>query len=103
MYVCVMQTEKIFIREDKSRVKIVVYFYIDSRYTTSTWDWQVLIAQPGKRKFKDVVNPDDHEYRSQSFPEGRNKWAKAKQLEYVTPEEVLEVKMDLWQQLKPTL
>ena len=98
-----MRHEKIIKREDGSKVLIRVSFSTTNYSEGYNWGVDVLISAANKRKFTNVVNTDDYEYRQQSFPHGRNAWAVKKQLEYVTPDELLQAKLELWEMLKPEL
>ncbi len=74
-----MRHEKIFKREDGSRVKIEVEIYVPFNYFHSDghkWSSIVAYCAPGKRKFLPGY--------------GRH-----------TPDEILEVKLELWNKLKP--
>lgn len=93
-----MKTEKIFIRTDKSRVKIEVHLYLDIT-RGAVYRISVSVCQPGKRKFI-YIDRNDYEYRSLSMRE-REKSLEYEQLKYVSSEEILESKMELWQRIKP--
>lgn len=97
-----MKHEKIIKRDNGDRVKISVTFtttnYSEQQYK---WGCEVEVAPNRKRKFENVVNTDDWDYRRQSFPDGRNAWAARKHLEYATADEIHQVKLELWEMLKP--
>lgn len=94
-----MRHEKIIKRLDGSRVMLAVEFNAD--YRGVIWRVDVRKAAPGKRKFFDVVDTNDFDYRRQSFPEGREVWAKNKMLEHVTLKEIKDAKLELYELLKP--
>lgn len=97
-----MRHEKIFLRPDKSKTSISVDVYISGYSGDSPkWSFSVHICQPRKRTWRGVLDHDDYFWRRLDMKE-REKSDIAKQLEYVTPEEVLEVQLELWEQLKPT-
>lgn len=98
-----MRYEKIIKRDDKSRVEIDVEFY-QSTYTGNppSYKISIYICEPGKRKFHGIYRSDDWEYRKLSVPD-REKWVLQQQLKYVTTEEILQAKLELWEKLKPTL
>ena len=91
--------EKIFKREDGSRVKIVAdlmnYRLFDFEYRTS-----VYTCKKNKRSWFGVVNTDSYEYRGLSMDD-RRKAEKAAQLKIVSKDEILQVKIELWELLKP--
>lgn len=74
--------EKIFKREDGSRIKLCV------RILYGQWtDIDVYIAQPKKKKFIDVHNANDYTYRALNMEERRRSRLEC-QLQYVTKEEI---------------
>lgn len=98
-----MTHEKIFFRPDGSKVKIVAslsigYFTGDA----AKWDYFVLSCEPKKRIWRGVVDEDDYAYRALSMAD-RKKKSEAGYLKFVTKEEVLSAKMELWEKLKPIL
>lgn len=100
-----MQHEKVIVRPDKSKIMLKVSINISSYGSDAgvKWEWDIYYCAPGKRKYGSVYSTNDYEYRRQPFPEGRRKWAEAKMYEYISKEEVLEAKLELWEKLKPTL
>lgn len=94
-----MRHEKIIKRDDGSRVMLVVEFNAD--YRGVMWRVDVRRSAPGKRKFFDVVDTNDFDYRLQSFPEGRERWATNKMLEHVSKDEIMAAKLELYELLKP--
>lgn len=97
-----MKHEKIIKREDGSKVKISISFYSDS-FRPESDKYRVAVQTCAKRKrtWINVTNSDDYSYRCLSMDE-RSKFAKEKQLEYVSKEEILSAKLELWEKLKPT-
>lgn len=86
--------EKIFKREDGTRVK--VYIRISGYYRFEV-ECSVSVCQPGKRKFTDVVSTDDYYYR---ISKNQNAYVKSKALEVVTEAEVREVADELFERLR---
>lgn len=74
-----MQHEKIIKRSDGSEVKICVYFLYDSGRDKAYWTYVVHTRAPGKKEF---------------IYQGSDEW--------VTPEEILQAKLELWEKIKPT-
>jgi hypothetical protein len=98
-----MRHEKIFIREDKSKVSLTVSIDISTYSRTPIeWDFSVAICEPRKRTWKYVTNKDDYSWRKLSM-EDRAKYDRSMYLKHVTTEEVLEVQMELWEMIKPKL
>lgn len=95
-----MKHEKLIKREDGSRVKIDVEFYANSIMGEHRYLYRVLICGKGKKKFTNPANTDSYEYRSLSMPD-RRKYEERQYLEYVTNEEILATKLELWNKLKP--
>lgn len=96
-----MTHEKVIKREDGSRVIIRVDFWMNST-TGPVYNVDVRYCAPGKRTFRDIFSSDDHEYRRLSMGE-RSAFVYYKQLEYVSVTEIYQVKLELWEKLKPTL
>lgn len=86
--------EKIFKREDETRVKVYIRITMCYRFEI---ECEVSVCQPGKRKFTKVVNTDDYDYR---VSENRSAYAKRKALEVVTEAEVREVADELFECLR---
>lgn len=95
-----MKHEKIIRREDKSRIKIKVSFFSDFR--GNSYLCSVLTCPKGKRKFVNAVVTDDWNRRKLSMNE-REVYDHRQQLKYVSEQEILEAKLELWEKLKPTI
>ena len=95
-----MQHEKIFKRADGSKVTINVSATLDYHAKGINYMVSVYVCQPKKRIFKNVFSGDDFSYRRLNNAD-RAAFILAKQLEVVTEAEILEVKTELWQLLKP--
>jgi hypothetical protein len=93
-----MYHEKIFKREDGSRVKLMVsvmflYNKLVYRCSTST-------CIKGKRTWISTTNTDNYTYRALGMKD-RKKVEEADMMKVVTPEEILEARLETWQLLKP--
>lgn len=86
--------EKIFKREDGTRVKVCIRI---SGFYRFEIECSVSVCQPGKRKFTKVVSTGDYNYR---INENQNAYVKRKALEVVTEEEVREVADELFERLR---
>jgi len=98
-----MKNEKIIIRENGNKLKIVVDTWMSSYSDCGpiTYRVEVYIKEKYKRKWRPI--PEElsvWEYRKLS-KEAHEKAKKENQLRFVTEQEILEVKMKAWQELKP--
>lgn len=92
-----MQHEEIIKRDNGSKVKIIIYLWL----TPEDHYWvKVLILQNNKRKWQNISNKDDYEYRKLSTSD-RRLYDVALYLQYVSKDEILHAKMNLWNKLKP--
>ena len=95
-----MTHQKIFIREDGTKFKIVARLWVETigdihNYNISVWE-----CKPKKKKWVNVINTDDYRYRN--IPMGNRKEYERKLfLAFVTTEEILSTKIELWNKLKP--
>jgi hypothetical protein len=98
-----MLHEKIFKREDGSRVKIEVVVTITwSRSEKPVYRYLVRLCEPKKRTWKPVENFGyNYKWRAMSIPD-RGKYQIKKYLEHVTKEEMLETALEAWELMKPT-
>lgn len=94
-----MKHEKIFKKEDGSKVSITVRVWLDG-YRAAVYNIDVSVCDAGKRKFRGISR-DDYEYRSLSMPD-RERAMTREYLKYVTAEELHAAKLELWEKLKPT-
>lgn len=95
-----MKHEKIFKREDGSKVNIGIDFYPESFTNKFTYRVSVSTCEPKKRAFRYVNDTDDYTWRRLSSEE-RKTYEMKKNLEHVTKEEVQETAIELWQKMKP--
>lgn len=96
-----MRHEKIIKREDGTRYLLCIDLYIDSFRETVSWTVQVWTKAKGKRNWTDV--PDtlyEHTIRRMSLKDQEEHRMK-NILRFVTPEEILEAKLELWNKIKP--
>jgi len=96
-----MKHEKVFKRENGMQYNIVADLYIDSirevvRYTIQLW-----CREKGKKNWH--LPPDTlHEYQFRSLSmEERESHKNTNILRFVTEEEILSVKLELWNKIKP--
>jgi len=96
-----MRHEKIFKRENGTQYKISVGLIVDFRSTEFNADLET--RDKGKRKWFKTSNDykDSNEFRVLDWPE-KLKYHQKKFLDHVTAEEILSVKLELWEKIKPT-
>jgi len=92
--------EHILIREDGNKVKITAFFTTYS--STPKFETNVRTCLKGKRTWVSVLDTDSFSYRRLDRAE-RTKHEYQCQLDYVTKEELLEAKLELWQSIKPMI
>lgn len=94
--------EAILKRDDGTRVKITVEYYSDSVYSSKSLEYKVIVSycNKGKRTWMLTYNADGYKYRKLSMEE-RRIFVKESYLDYVTEKEILEVKLALWESIKP--
>ena len=97
----IMKHEKIFKREDGTKVNISVNFWVDSIGDKFTYRVSVSTCEPKKRIFKYVNDIDDYTWRRLNT-EQRAECTMNRNLEHVTKEEIQEVVIELWEQMKPS-
>lgn len=97
-----MKFEKELKRPDGSRIKIEAHLSLGWMNQNVEWTTTVLKCEPKKRTFKYVVDADSYTYRGMS-QEDKLKLRMDTYLQFVTKEEILSVKLELWQSLKPTI
>lgn len=93
-----MTHEKIIKREDGTRVCIQLTLIADFREVS--WRVNISVCQPKKRTFKGIYSSDDYLFRRMEHEE-KKYFIESKQLEYVTPAEILFAKLELWNKFKP--
>jgi hypothetical protein len=91
--------EKMIKREDGSRIKIIVEIF-NVNYGSLQYKSSVLHCDKGKRTWRGTFNSDDYEYRGLSMDD-RRKFEYESQLEFVSDQEILQAKIELWESLKP--
>jgi hypothetical protein len=90
--------DKIIKRDDGSRVKIVInviFIHNEIAYRTT-----VLICIKGKRTWRNATDSNDYTHRALSM-EDRVKKDLKNQLTIISESEMLDAKLEAWQQLKP--
>ncbi|MDH3382097.1 MAG: hypothetical protein OEL54_05290 [Flavobacteriaceae bacterium] len=95
-----MTHEKIFKRDDGSKVKITVRIMYSFLYDVK-YSLHVMTCGKRKRKFQKTFDYDDYEYRKLGDKE-RTVFAKKKYLEHATKEEIDIVASELLEKIKPS-
>lgn len=93
-----MRYEKIIKRADGSKIKIEVLFYMDFRtphYSVTIWN-----CLPRKRTYNIVSDKSNYQYRRLDAAQ-RKEYIQTSNLQFVTPEEIYQAKIELWETLKP--
>jgi len=98
-----MRHEKIFKREDGKQFQIIVEINIDTfRNELPTWRVSCYTREPKQKKWRFLPHTlGDYQIRSLPMID-REKHLYNNLLRFVTPEEILLVKIELWQKIKPT-
>jgi hypothetical protein len=97
-----MKHSKIFTRPDGSKVEISVTLSASWTAADVQWSINVSTCAPKKRSWYGVYSGDDWDYRKLSGQE-RAEFILEKQMQHCTALEVLEVKLELWNKIKPTI
>lgn len=92
-----MTHEKIFNRENGSKVKISVWLYI--RDETANWGYLLLLQEPDSDHWIDPFN--DRAYLAKIFENEPNR-GRLHFEDYISYPEVNEAKIELWEKIKPT-
>jgi len=97
-----MKHSKIFTRPDGSKVEIEVT--LSASWTASDIEWSVSIhtCAPKKRSWVGIYSTDDYFFRKLNQKE-RADFILEKQMQHCTALEILEVKLELWNKIKPTI
>lgn len=90
--------EKTLKRENGERIKIICNFRGD--YRRSRYEVQVLHCDKGKRTWKGCCDTEHHMFRRLSIEE-RSQAVEKSYLNYVTEQEILDAKLELWELMKP--
>lgn len=96
-----MKASKIFKRPDGSLVEIDVCLWIDGWSDKHEYRIMVTHCEPRKRNFLYIHTTDDFQWRKLDSA-AKKQYELKKYLEYATLEEIQEVKMMVWEKLKPT-
>lgn len=92
-----MYHEKLVLNKEGDKIKIRVHFWLSCDMPFYSID--LFVCKKGKRKFV-CVSFDDYVYRSLSMGD-RIIYRYYKYKEYVTEEQILEAKNELWNLLSP--
>jgi hypothetical protein len=95
-----MTHEKLIKRENGDKVRLRIRLFVESWRDAFAWNFEVWVTPKGKRKEFTPFNGDDYTYRRLGV-EDRKKWEERKYMEYVTPEEIQQAKIELWEKIKP--
>lgn len=93
-----VELEKTLKREDGKRVRIRVRFISDHR--RSRYEVNVLRCDKGKRTWWGCCDIDSYTHRRLSMEE-RRQAAEKSYLNYVTEQEMLTAKLELWELMRP--
>lgn len=93
-----MKHEKILVREDKTKLKIIAYTY--DYYGDMNYRFEVHICLPNKRTWNTLCSTDDYMWRKLDTA-GKKTYELNKYLEYLTKEEILSCVKELWQKMEP--
>ncbi len=99
-----MQHEKVFVRKNGDNVIISVELLIIGASGVSAFKYTACVRKrlKGKLKWFNVHNSDDYSFRKLSIAE-RREYIEKVNLQHVSAEEILEVKTELWNLIKPTI
>ncbi|HXS59747.1 MAG TPA: hypothetical protein VN703_02925 [Candidatus Sulfopaludibacter sp.] len=95
-----MRTEKLFKREDGTKVDIIITFHVASYSERFSYSVSVSVCHPRKRTFNYVNDHDNFTYRRLSQDE-KDIYDMEQNLKYVTKEEIQETAIQLWNKFKP--
>jgi hypothetical protein len=96
-----MKHEKLITRDDGKKIKLIVTLQTDFYKTTADYAVDVRYCPPRKRKWKSAHSTDDYEWRRLKTAQEKNAYEENKALEHVSPAEILEAKIELWEMLRP--
>jgi hypothetical protein len=91
--------EKIYKKEDGSKVKLIVKFRL-SHSNTSSYSIEVYYCAPTKRKYNQITR-DDWEYKNLSMEDRRNAIME-KCMKYITEDQLYSACHLAWDKMKPT-
>lgn len=96
-----MTHEKIIKREDGTQYKITCVLDIDPYIYGNIWDIYAAFRGKRKRKWLDIPSSvSNHEFKCMSYLEKKAQ-RMSDILKVVTPEEIHEAKLELWEKMKP--
>lgn len=97
-----MNTETIIKRENGTQYKISVNLYINYS-DKAKWTVSIVTREKGKRKWHHLQDTlSDYQFRELSM-ENQRAHIQENYLRFITKEELLNVKIKLWESIKPTL
>lgn len=95
-----MRHEKVIPNElNDSKVKIDVGFYLEAG-NKPVYLVEVYVQAKGQRKWRHAVDTNDYDYRKLSMAD-RREFENEIYLTLVTPKDIMEAKMELWNKMKP--
>lgn len=93
-----MTHEKIYNREDGSKVKISVWLYVQQNHPH--WSFLIFIQEPDSERWLDPFT--DRDYQNRIVKPGFLEGLAGDTFEhYVSKEEILDAKLELWKKIKP--
>jgi len=96
-----MKAEKVFRRENGMQYQIMIDLYIDTYKECPIWKVNCWCREKGKKNWTNL--PDTmHDYALRGLSmENREIHKNNNMLRFVTEEEILSVKLELWNKIKP--
>lgn len=91
-----MRHEKTFIRNDKTKARIIVDLDAGGYSQEIRWEVTVMVCLPRKRTYQSIADKWSYTWRNKPQAERDIEIAK-----FVTPEEVHETKLELWNMIRP--
>lgn len=100
-----MQHEKIF-KRDTIEVLATVFFENEHNHfgpITPVYKLNIKTRLIGKRKWGNPIDTDSYRHRMLQFPDGRLKDIEEQKMNFISKEELYQIKLELWEKLKPVL
>ncbi len=93
-----MTHEKIYLRADGTKVKVSVWLYVQQNHPY--WSFLIFIQEPHSERWLDPFTDRDYQMRivQPGFQQGL---AGDTYEHYVSSQEILDAKLELWEKIKP--
>lgn len=93
-----MTHEKIYTRENGSKVKVSVWLYVQQNQPN--WSYLIFLQEPQSERWLDPFS--DRDYLSRMVQPGFHQGLPMDLFDhYVSKEEILEAKLELWKKIQP--